>query len=212
MSQFILFINKYFIIKLILLVLNYVYRINFSFYNTYIIVFYYSNSRNVGIVQFKVIATSPTESILYSNFSKRYTSTTGVVKFITNSQYYSNNELYYKLNLKNIHNEVVRIDIHSGKEGENGPVMVTLYQTSTFLPSEICCTSVDSKHERTKLFFNGTIFTQAFEFRPLAGSRNITDLVKLFDNGSAYVDVYTYNPDSLSLLNTDSEIRGQITK
>ena len=106
---------------------------------------------------------------------------------------------------------MVRIDIHSGKEGENGPAVVTLCQKSTFLPPEICCTSADSEHERTKLFFNGTIFTQAFEFGPFAGSRNITDLVKLFDNDSAYAEVYTYNPD-LSLLNTDSEIRGQITK
>ena len=138
------------------------------------------------------------------------TSTTGVVKFMTNPQYYSNNELYYELNLTNIHNEVVKIDVHSGKEGENGPVVVTLYQKSIFPSSEICCTFAGAEHERTKLFFNGTIFTQAFEFGPLAGSRNITDLVKLFDNGSAYVEVYTYNPDSLSLLNMDSEIRGQI--
>jgi hypothetical protein len=107
---------------------------------------------------------------------------------------------------------VERIDIQFGKEGTNGPAVVTLYQTYTFLPSEICCTSADSEHERTKLFFNGTIFTQAFEFGPLAGIRNVTDLVKLFDNGSAYVEVYTYNPDSLSLYNTDGEIRGQITK
>jgi hypothetical protein len=140
------------------------------------------------------------------------TSTTGVVKFITNSQYYSNNELYYEINLTNIHNEVVRIDIHLGKKGENGPAIVTLYQKSTFLPSEICCTSADSEYKRNKLFFNGTIFTQAFEFGPLAGSRNITDLVNLFDNGSAYVEVYTFNPDSLSLFNTEGEIRGQITK
>lgn len=140
------------------------------------------------------------------------TSTTGVVKFMTNPQYYSNNELYYEINLTNIQNDVVRIDIHFGKEGENGPVVVTLYQNSIFLPSEICCTYAGSEHERTKLFFNGTIFTQAFEFGPLAGSRNITDLVKLFDNGSAYVEVYTNNPDSLSLFNTDGEVRGQITK
>jgi hypothetical protein len=140
------------------------------------------------------------------------TGATGIVKFITNSQYYSNNELYYEINLTNIHNDVVRVDVHFDKEGENGPAVVTLYQKSTFLPSEICCTSADSDYERTKLFFNGTIFTQAFEFGPLAGSRNITDLVKLFDNGSAYVEVYTHNPDSLSLFNTDGEIHGQITK
>ena len=40
------------------------------------------------------------------------TSTTGFVKFITNPQYYSNNELYYEINLTNIRDEVIRIDIH----------------------------------------------------------------------------------------------------
>jgi hypothetical protein len=140
------------------------------------------------------------------------TNTTGVVKFMINPQYYSDNEMYYEINLTNIHNDVARIDIHFGKVGDNGPTVVTLYQNSIFLPSEICCTYAGAEHERTRLFFNGTIFTQAFEFGPLAGSRNITNLVKLFDNGSAYVEVYTNNPDSLSLFNTDGEIRGQITK
>src|ERR1044072_762571 len=50
------------------------------------------------------------------------------------------------------------------------------------------------------------------EFGPLANSKNITDLVNLFDNGSAYVQVYAYHPDSLSLFGMDSEIRGQIAK
>ena len=95
------------------------------------------------------------------------------------------------------------------KKIENGPAVITLYQTTTSLPSEICCKSADSEYERTKLFFNGTVFTQAFEFGPLADSRNITDLVNLFNNGSAYVQVYTYHPDSLSLFGIDGEIRGQ---
>jgi hypothetical protein len=140
------------------------------------------------------------------------TSATGVVKFITNSHYYNNNEIYYEINLTNIHNDVVRVDVHFGKKSDNGPAVVTLYQRTTSLPSEICCTSADAEYEANKLFFNGTIFTQAFEFGPLAGSKNITDLVKFFDNGSAYVEVYTHSPDSLSLFGTEGEIRGQITK
>ena len=146
-----------------------------------------------------------------NNLPPVYISTTGVVKFVTNTQYNNNNELYYEINLTNIHNDVVRVDVHFGKDGENGPALVTLYQKTTSLPSEICCTSVDSEYEKTKLFFNGTIFTQAFEFGPLSGSRNITDLTKVFDNGSAFVEVYTLNHDPLSLFDTDGEIRGQIT-
>ena len=99
-----------------------------------------------------------------------------------------------------------------GNKNENGPAVITLYQTTTSLPSEICCTSADSEYEKTKLFFNGTVFTQAFEFGPLADSENITDLVKLFNNGSTYVQVYTYHPDSPSLFGMDGEIRGQIAK
>ena len=140
------------------------------------------------------------------------TNAMGIVKFITSDYYYDNNEVYYEINLTNIHSDVGKVEVHWGKMNENGPSVVTLYQKTTSLPSEICCTSADSENERTKLFFNGTVFTQAFEFGPLAGSKNITDLVKLFNNGSAYVQVYTYHPDSLSLFGMDSEIRGQIAK
>ena len=140
------------------------------------------------------------------------TNAMGIVKFITNDHYYDNNEVYYEINLTNIHSDVGKVEVHLGKMNENGPSVVTLYQKTTSLPLEICCTSADSENERTKLFFNGTVFTQAFEFGPLAGSKNITDLVKLFNNGSAYVQVYTYHPDSLNLFGMDSEIRGQIAK
>jgi hypothetical protein len=44
----------------------------------------------------------------------------------------------------------------------------------------------------------------------LASSKNITDLVRLFNPGNTYVQVDTYQPKSLSLSGSDSEIRGQI--
>ena len=140
------------------------------------------------------------------------TNATGIVKFITNDHYYDNNEVYYEINLKNLNSDVGKVEVHFGQKNENGPAVTTLYQITTSLPSEICCTSADSENERTKLFFNGTVFPQAFEFGPLADSKNITDLVNLFNNGSAYVQVYAYHPDSLSLFGLDDEIRGQIAK
>ena len=140
------------------------------------------------------------------------TNATGIVKFITNDHYYDNNEVYYEINLTNLNSDVGKVEVHLGQKNENGPAVTTLYQTTTSLPSEICCTSADSENERTKLFFNGRVFPQAFEFGPLADSKNITDLVNLFNNGSAYVQVYTYRPDSLSLFGLDDEIRGQIAK
>ena len=136
------------------------------------------------------------------------TNATGITKFETKAP--NSNELYYEINLTNLRNDVARVEVHHGKANENGPSVVTLYQTTVSLPSEICCRSAASESERTKFFFNGTIFTQDFEFGALAGSKNIADLVRLFDSGNAYVEVYTYNPKSLSFLGRDSEIRGQI--
>ena len=78
------------------------------------------------------------------------------------------------------------------------------------MPSEICCRSAASEPERSKFFFNGTISTQNLEYGPLASSKNITDLVRLFNRGNTYVEVDTYQPKSLSLSGSDSEIRGQI--
>ena len=134
------------------------------------------------------------------------TNATGIVKFQANSS--NINELNYKINLTNLINDVARIDLYLGNTTDNGRSLVTLYRT-TINPSEICCRSAASESERNKFFFNGTISTQNFEFGPLA-NKNITDLIKLFNRGNAYVEVDTYQPKSLSLSGSDSEIRGQI--
>ena len=136
------------------------------------------------------------------------TNATGITKFETKSP--NSNEVYYEINLTNLRNDVARVEVHLGKANENGPSVVTLYQTTVSLPSEICCRSATSESERTKFFFNGTISTQDFEFGALTGSKNIADLVRHFDSGNAYVEVYTHNPISLSFSGMDSEIRGQI--
>ena len=136
------------------------------------------------------------------------TNATGIAKFQAKDP--NNNELYYEINLTNIHNDIANVEVHLGKETENGRSIATLYQTTISLPSEICCRSAASESERSKFFFNGTISPQSLELGPLAGSKNIADLVRLFDSGNAYVEVYTHNPKSLSLLTGDSEIRGQI--
>ena len=134
------------------------------------------------------------------------TNATGFVKFQANDS--NINELFYKINLTNILNNVARIDLYLGNKTENGRSIVTLFQT-TINPSEICCRSAASESVRNKFFFNGIISTQNFEFGPLA-NKNITDLIRLFNRGNAYVEVETYQPKSLSLSGSDSEIRGQI--
>lgn len=136
------------------------------------------------------------------------TNATGTARFQAKAP--NNDELYYEINLTNIHNDVARVDVHIGKKTENGPSVVTLYQTTLSLPSEICCRSAASESERSKFFFNGTITTQSLELGPLAGSKNMANLTRLFDSGNAYVEVYTYQPKSLSFLGGEREIRGQI--
>jgi hypothetical protein len=135
------------------------------------------------------------------------TNATGIVKFQSNAS--NINELYYEINLTNLNNDVAKVDVYLGNKTENGRNVVTLYQT-TISPSEICCRSAASESERSKFFFNGTISTQNLEFGPLANSKNITDLVGLFNHGNTYVEVDTYQPKSLSLSGSDGEIRGQI--
>lgn len=136
------------------------------------------------------------------------TNATGIVKFQSNTS--NINELYYEINLTNLHNDVAKVDLYLGNKTENGRNIVTLYQTTVSMPSEICCRSAASESERSKLFFNGTISTQNLEFGQLANSKNITDLVRLFNHGNTYAEVNTYQPKSLSLSGSDGEIRGQI--
>ena len=136
------------------------------------------------------------------------TNASDIVKFQANAS--NINELYYEIKLTNLHNDVARVDVNLGNKTENGRSVVTLYQTTISMPSEICCRSGASESERSKFFFNGTISTQNLEFGPLASSKNITDLVRLFNRGNTYVEVDTYQPKSLSLSGSDSEIRGQI--
>jgi hypothetical protein len=136
------------------------------------------------------------------------TNATGIVKFQANTT--NIKEIYYEINLTNIHNDVARVDVYLGNKTENGRSVVTLYQTTIAMPSEICCRSAASESERSKFFFNGTISTQNLEFGPLANSKSITDLVRLFNSGNTYVEVDTYQPKSLSFSGSDSEIRGQI--
>jgi len=135
------------------------------------------------------------------------TNATGTVKFQPNNS--NINELYYEINLTNLHNDVARVDLYLGNKTENGRIVATLYQT-TINPSEICCRSAASESERSKFFFNGTISTQNLELGPLASSKNITDLVRLFNRGNTYVEVDTYQPKSLSFSGSEGEIRGQI--
>ena len=86
---------------------------------------------------------------------------------------------------------VTAAHIHQGKAGENGPVLVTLFSTTT--PSAM------TNGELAK----GTITATNLE-GPLAG-KQVTDLISMIKSGGTYANVHT-------TANPVGEIRGQIVE
>jgi hypothetical protein len=76
--------------------------------------------------------------------------------------------------------------IHSGKQGENGPVVVTLFKNDS---------------PTNEVSETGSITPDKLE-GPMAG-KQLTDLATAMSNGDAYVNVHTEQ-------NLNGEIRGQI--
>jgi CHRD domain len=100
--------------------------------------------------------------------------------------------LDYQINVTNMNN-VMGAHIHSGKQGENGPVVADLFNTNMSRPPAGIVNGQLS---------NGTI-TSADLNGPLAG-KQISDLVNLIKIGGAYVDIHTTQ-------NQNGEVRGQIS-
>jgi hypothetical protein len=100
----------------------------------------------------------------------------------------SDDQMFYEINLQNI-DQITAAHIHMGANGENGPVIVTLFDPDV-PTSEI----------------NGELVSATITAQNLEGpleSKQISDLVDLFDTGGAYVNVHTQT-------NPDGEIRGTI--
>jgi hypothetical protein len=101
------------------------------------------------------------------------------------------NGMSYRIHVINI-DKVTMAHIHSGKIGQNGPVVVTLFQSKATTSSPI----------KNGILSQGTITSANLE-GPLKG-KQISDLVKLINDGNAYANVYTKQ-------NPKGEIRGQIS-
>src|SRR5215211_811045 len=100
-----------------------------------------------------------------------------------------NNNINYKLNVTNLDN-IKAAHIHSGEFGQNGDIVVTLFQSAT--PIDIV---------------NGTLTEGKVAADDLQGplkGKTINDLVQLINNTQTYVNIHTEQ-----YLN--GEIRGQIT-
>jgi hypothetical protein len=99
--------------------------------------------------------------------------------------------LSYKVTLNNI-DKVTMAHIHKGKASENGPIIVTLFNS----PS-----SPTGKLNGNNTLVQGNIIADNLEGL-LAGKR-IPDLIKMIKDNDVYVNVHT-------IQNPKGEIRGQI--
>lgn len=95
----------------------------------------------------------------------------------------------FSLNVSNI-DKVTAAHIHSGKIGENGPIVVTLFKTET-----------PSAEPINGNLASGNITNANLE-GPMAG-KTLIDLNKSMELGETYVNVHTEE-------NPNGEIRGQI--
>ena len=98
-------------------------------------------------------------------------------------------DVAYSVNLTGF-DDITAAHIHSGNEGENGPIVATLSE------------GAEADGDSVELELNGDITTNDLE-GPLEDSE-IADLVDLMNNGSAYVNVHTE-------IYPDGAIRGQVT-
>ena len=96
-------------------------------------------------------------------------------------------KVWFKLSVTDMQG-VTQAHIHSGKQGENGPVVVTLYKAETPQPIN-------------GILSYGNITANLLE-GPMKG-KQISDLVTAMSNGSTYVNVHTEKYPN-------GEIRGQI--
>jgi hypothetical protein len=101
------------------------------------------------------------------------------------------NNMTYGIRVTNMEG-VTAAHIHQGKEGQNGPVIVTLFKADNQ-------TGTGAINGRLA---GGTISNDMLE-GPMAGKTLEGDLVKAIQNGEAYVNVHTAQ-------NPDGAIRGQI--
>jgi hypothetical protein len=92
----------------------------------------------------------------------------------------------YSVNASNIQ-DVTAGHIHSGKQGENGPIVVTLFKNDS---------------PTNEVSETGSITADKLE-GPMAG-KQLTDLVTAMNNGDTYVNIHTEQ-------NPNGEIRGQTT-
>ena len=117
------------------------------------------------------------------------------------------NEMYYKINAANIEN-VFMAHIHKGEPGTNGPIVVWLYPGTAVSPGPLGQGRTDG------VLVEGTFTAADFINQANTGVNTLEDLLGLFANGAAYVNIHTN--DGVPPTNTGpgdypgGEVRGHI--
>jgi hypothetical protein len=101
-----------------------------------------------------------------------------------------NNKIEYSIIATNLHS-VKAAHIHIGKEGKNGPSIVTLYKPFT------------GKGELGRILSVRDDITADILEGPLAG-KQISNILEFMNNRTAYVDIHSQE-------HPDGELRGQIS-
>ena len=122
-----------------------------------------------------------------------------------------NKTLHYQINVLDVP-KITGIHIHQGKLGENGDVIVNLYNSKENLfqnenQNETKMSQIESNsvtingNTQSSLVASGTINNSDLE-GPLSG-KNLSDLITLIQSKNIYVNVHSES-------HPDGEIRGQI--
>src|SRR5215211_364409 len=121
-----------------------------------------------------------------------------------------NKTIHYQINILDVPN-ITGIHIHKGKVGENGDVVVNLYNNSKeniiLKENEIKMSQIESSsvtingNVQSSFLASGTINNSALK-EPLSG-KNISDLITLIKSENIYVNVHSQS-------HPDGEIRGEI--
>src|SRR5690349_19940135 len=126
------------------------------------------------------------------------TDTTGTIRVVANSQQQT---LDYDLTLTNLNGVITGAHIHMGKPGFNGPIVADLNAPGLGGAAAASSSSSGGGTAMTSNSVSGTIRSTDLK-GPLEG-KQITDLVKLIEEGRAYTNVHTEQ-------NPNGEIRGQL--
>ena len=108
--------------------------------------------------------------------SANKSNSTGTAKFLVNE---NNSQISYWINVTGI-KKINQAHVHNGTTGQNGDIVVSLLSNSK---------SAKGNATPPKIGFNGNI-TKGDLRGPMQG-KDISDLITLMGNGSAYVNIHT---------------------